>query len=34
MTRPVIVDATAARQRLGWRPRYTALEALRATLAA
>ena len=30
--RPVIVDTTKARERLGWRPRYTGLEALRDTL--
>jgi nucleoside-diphosphate-sugar epimerase len=30
--RPVIVDMTKARERLGWRPRYTGLEALRDTL--
>jgi nucleoside-diphosphate-sugar epimerase len=30
--RPVIVDTTKARERLGWRPRYTGLDALRDTL--
>ena len=29
---PAIVDSTKARQQLGWRPRYTGLEALRATV--
>ena len=32
LTQPVIVDATAAKQHLGRHPRYTALEALRATV--
>jgi nucleoside-diphosphate-sugar epimerase len=31
-TRPVIMDTRRARQKLGWRPRYTGLEALRATV--
>jgi nucleoside-diphosphate-sugar epimerase len=31
-SRPVIVDATRAREKLGWTPRFTALEALRDTL--
>jgi nucleoside-diphosphate-sugar epimerase len=31
-TRPLVVDATRAKQRLGWRPAYTSLEALRDTL--
>ncbi|RBY85448.1 NAD-dependent epimerase/dehydratase family protein [Blastococcus sp. TF02A-30] len=31
-TRPAIMDTTRAREQLGWRPRYTGLEALRATL--
>ncbi len=31
-SRPVIMDTTKARERLGWRPRYTGLEALRDTL--
>jgi nucleoside-diphosphate-sugar epimerase len=31
-THPVIVDATRAKERLGWRPRYTGIEALRAAL--
>jgi nucleoside-diphosphate-sugar epimerase len=30
--RPVIMDTTKAREQLGWRPRYTGLEALRDTL--
>jgi nucleoside-diphosphate-sugar epimerase len=30
--RPVIMDTTRAREQLGWRPRYSGLEALRATL--
>ena len=30
--RPVIMDTTRAREQLGWRPRYTGLEALRDTL--
>ena len=29
---PAIMDTTKAREELGWRPRYTGLEALRATL--
>jgi len=29
---PVIVDTTKAKRQLGWRPRYSGLEALRATL--
>jgi nucleoside-diphosphate-sugar epimerase len=32
LTYPAIMDTTKARQELGWRPRHTALEALRATL--
>ncbi|SDZ12161.1 Nucleoside-diphosphate-sugar epimerase [Geodermatophilus africanus] len=32
-SRPVIMDTAKAKQQLGWRPRYTGLEALRATLA-
>jgi nucleoside-diphosphate-sugar epimerase len=32
-SRPVIMDTAKAKQELGWRPRYTGLEALRATLA-
>jgi len=32
LSSPVIVDTTKARELLGWRPRYTGLEALRATL--
>jgi nucleoside-diphosphate-sugar epimerase len=31
-SRPVIMDTTKARRDLGWRPRFTGLEALRATL--
>ncbi|MGY1615584.1 NAD-dependent epimerase/dehydratase family protein [Geodermatophilus sp. SYSU D00691] len=31
-SRPVLMDTSRARQQLGWRPRYTGLEALRATL--
>jgi nucleoside-diphosphate-sugar epimerase len=31
-THPAIMDATKAREQLGWRPRYTSLEALQATL--
>jgi nucleoside-diphosphate-sugar epimerase len=31
-THPVVVDATRAKERLGWRPAYTSLEALRDTL--
>jgi len=31
-SRPVIMDTSRAREQLGWRPRYSALEALRATL--
>jgi len=34
MSTPVIMDATKARRELGWRPRYTGLEALRDTLRA
>jgi nucleoside-diphosphate-sugar epimerase len=30
--RPAIMDTTKARERLGWRPRYSGLEALRDTL--
>jgi nucleoside-diphosphate-sugar epimerase len=30
--RPVIMDTTRAREQLGWRPRYSGLEALRDTL--
>ena len=30
--RPVIMDTTKAREKLGWRPRYSGLEALRDTL--
>ena len=32
-SRPVIMDTAKAKQQLGWRPRYTGREALRATLA-
>ncbi len=31
-THPAIMDTTKAREELGWQPRYTGLEALRATL--
>ncbi|HUJ64046.1 MAG TPA: hypothetical protein VLX59_00805, partial [Acidimicrobiales bacterium] len=31
---PVIIDCTKARRDLGWRPRYSALEALRTVAAA
>jgi nucleoside-diphosphate-sugar epimerase len=31
-THPVVLDASRARRELGWRPRYTSLEALRATV--
>ncbi len=31
-TRPALMDTTRAREQLGWRPRYTGLEALRDTL--
>ncbi|MGY1644431.1 NAD-dependent epimerase/dehydratase family protein [Geodermatophilus sp. SYSU D00703] len=33
VTRPAIVDTSRAKEVLGWQPRYTGLEALRATLA-
>ena len=32
VSHPAIMDATKAKQELGWRPRYTSLEALRDTL--
>ncbi|WP_448624108.1 NAD-dependent epimerase/dehydratase family protein [Geodermatophilus sp. URMC 64] len=32
VSRPSIMDTTRAKEQLGWRPRYTGLEALRATL--
>ena len=32
MTHPAVMDTTKARRDLGWRPRYTGLEALRATI--
>ena len=32
LSHPAIMDTTKARQELGWKPRYSALEALRATL--
>jgi nucleoside-diphosphate-sugar epimerase len=32
ITHPAIMDASKAKQELGWRPRYTSLEALRDTL--
>jgi len=31
-TRPALMDTTKAREQLGWRPRYSGLEALRDTL--
>jgi nucleoside-diphosphate-sugar epimerase len=31
-TRPVIMDTTRARERLGWTPRYSGLEVLRESL--
>jgi nucleoside-diphosphate-sugar epimerase len=31
-SRPVIMDTSRAREQLGWRPRYSGLEALRDTL--
>jgi len=31
-SQPVLVDTTRAKERLGWRPRYTGLEALRDSL--
>lgn len=34
LTRPAIMDVTKAERELGWHPRYSGLEALRATLAA
>ena len=34
LSRPAIIDSGKARRELGWRPRYTALEALRETLGA
>lgn len=33
-TQPSIIDASKAKRELGWRPRYTSLEALRDTIAA
>lgn len=33
MTHPAIMDTTKAKRDLGWQPRYTGLEALRATIA-
>jgi len=32
VSHPAIMDTTRAREELGWRPRYTGLEALRDTL--
>ena len=32
LSHPAIMDTSLARQELGWRPRYSALEALRDTL--
>jgi nucleoside-diphosphate-sugar epimerase len=31
LSHPAIMDASKAKQELGWRPRYSSLEALRAT---
>jgi nucleoside-diphosphate-sugar epimerase len=31
-SRPVLMDTSRARDQLGWRPRYSGLEALRDTL--
>jgi nucleoside-diphosphate-sugar epimerase len=33
LSHPAIMDTTKAKERLGWRPQFTALEALRDTLA-
>ena len=33
VSHPAIMDTSKARRELGWRPKYTALEALRSTLA-
>jgi nucleoside-diphosphate-sugar epimerase len=32
MSHPAIMDASKAKQELGWRPRYSSLDALRDTL--
>jgi nucleoside-diphosphate-sugar epimerase len=32
VSRPVIMDTAKAREQLGWRPRFSGLEALRDTL--
>ena len=32
-THPAIMDTTKAREQLGWKPKYTAVQALRETLA-
>jgi nucleoside-diphosphate-sugar epimerase len=32
LSAPAVMDTTKAKEQLGWRPRYTGLEALRATL--
>ncbi|HEY3945038.1 MAG TPA: hypothetical protein VGL78_07425 [Solirubrobacteraceae bacterium] len=32
LSHPAIMDTTKAREELGWRPKYSALEALRDTL--
>jgi len=32
LSHPAIMDTTKAKEELGWRPKYTALEALRETL--
>jgi nucleoside-diphosphate-sugar epimerase len=34
LSHPAIMDTTKAREELGWRPRYTAVEALRETVRA
>jgi nucleoside-diphosphate-sugar epimerase len=34
LTHPAIMDTTKAKRELGWSPRYSGLEALRATLGA
>jgi nucleoside-diphosphate-sugar epimerase len=34
LSHPSIMDATKAKRELGWKPRYTSLEALRETVAA
>jgi nucleoside-diphosphate-sugar epimerase len=32
LSRPVVMDTSKAKRELGWRPRFTGLEALRATV--